>query len=297
MLLFTASMHTRCKSFGALAHHRSAHCVVLRHLFATFSSLRENLPGALASKELGFLCDDDQVSLSEWVVVGVFGAERRAIVQERGRNTQHCAVNSVDEDRIAQCTSVMLTRNVDEMWLLQCRQQELLWHVMTSLSLVEDIMGHTQTRLIRLPSPTDHVLVCGGRLGRRVPTSGGVVVPRVPTSGGLAGPHAPTSGKCAMQFFSSPCVFLNTSPANVGSLHLGRIPNCSEVPDIDVCRRVPTSGRGVVPRVPTSGGRLRSRAPTCGLPHTNTTSGHQCPMPIFHMGASSPALSALNRLP
>ena len=97
----------------------------------------------------------------------------------------------------------------------------------------------------------DHVLVCGGRLGRRVPTSGG-----------LAGPRAPTSGKCAMQFFSSPCVFLNTSPANVGSLHLGRIPNCSEVPDIDVCRRVPTSGRGVVPRVP-----------TCGLPHTNTTSG------------------------
>ena len=61
--------------------------------------------------------------------------------------------------------------------------------------------------------------------------------------------------------------------ANVGSLHLGRIPNCSEVPDIDVCRRVPTSGRGVVPRVPTCGGRLRSRAPTCGLPHTNTTSG------------------------
>ena len=106
-----------------------------------------------------------------------------------------------------------------------------------------------------------------------MPTSGGVVVPRVPTSGGLAGPRAPTSGKCAMQFFSSPCVFLNTSPANVGSLHLGRIPNCSEVPDIDVCRRVPTSGRGVVPRVPTSGGRLRSRAPTCGLPHTNTTSG------------------------
>ena len=107
-----------------------------------------------------------------------------------------------------------------------------------------------------------------------MPTSGGVVVPRVPTSGGLAGPRAPTSGKCAMQFFSSPCVFLNTSPANVGSLHLGRIPNCSEVPDIDVCRRVPTSGRGVVPRVPTSGGRLRSRAPTCGLPHTNTTSDH-----------------------
>ena len=106
-----------------------------------------------------------------------------------------------------------------------------------------------------------------------MPTSGGVVVPRVPTSGGLAGPRALTSGKCAMQFFSSPCVFLNTSPANVGSLHLGRIPNCSEVPDIDVCRRVPTSGRGVVPRVPTSGGRLRSRAPTCGLPHTNTTSG------------------------
>jgi len=96
-----------------------------------------------------------------------------------------------------------------------------------------------------------------------VPTSGGVVVPRVPTSGGLAGPRAPTSGKCAMQFFSSPCVFLNTSPANVGSLHLGRIPNCSEVPNIDVCRRVPTSG-----------GRLRSRAPTCGLPHTNTTSDH-----------------------
>ena len=52
------------------------------------------------------------------------------------------------------------------------------------------------------------MLVCGGRLGRRVPTSGGVVVPRVPTSGGLAGPHAPTSGKCAMQ-----CVFLNTSLA------------------------------------------------------------------------------------
>ena len=46
-----------------------------------------------------------------------------------------------------------------------------------------------------------------------MPTSGGVVVPRVPTSGGLAGPRAPTSGKCAMQFFSSPCVFLNTSPA------------------------------------------------------------------------------------
>ena len=162
MLLFTASMHTRCKSFGALAHHRSAHCVVLRHLFATFSSLRENLPGALASKELGFLCDDDQVSLSEWVVVGVFGAERRAIVQERGRNTQHCAVNSVDEDRIAQCTSVMLTQNVDEMWLLQCRQQELLWHVMTSLSLVEDIMGHTQTRLIRLPSPMSNANISYG---------------------------------------------------------------------------------------------------------------------------------------
>ena len=65
-----------------------------------------------------------------------------------------------------------------------------------------------------------------------MPTSGGVVVPRVPTSGGLAGPRAPTSGKCAMQFFSSPCVFLNTTPANVGSLHLGRIPNCSEVPDV-----------------------------------------------------------------
>ena len=115
-----------------------------------------------------------------------------------------------------------------------------------------------------------------------MPTSGGVVVPRVPTSGRLAGPRAPTSGKCAMQFFSSPCVFLNTSPANVGSLHLGRIPNCSEVPDIDVCRRVPTSGRGVVPRVPTSGGRLRSRAPTCGLPHTNTTSGSTSLSFFFH---------------
>ena len=32
---------------------------------------------------------------------------------------------------------------------------------------------------------------------------------------------------------------IHSNSANVGSLHLGRIPNCSEVPDIDVCRRVP----------------------------------------------------------
>ena len=51
---------------------------------------------------------------------------------------------------------------------------------------------------------------------------------------------------------------------NIGSMHLGRIPNCSELPDIGVRQHVPRSGRHMLPRVP-----------ACGVLHTHVESGRR----------------------